>query len=148
MIQLLQSQSYSFTLSGDDLPAGAQVTVTNASGQSIPLLSSSDGQVFFAPIDAGTYTVAVGGWTAGQSASVSYQLTIDLFGQQDNAPPLVDGPAPLLQIHLDGIASTTGTVPQAPPGPGSGSGRGASAGAADFPRYRCRGSRIVNLRAE
>ena len=71
--------------------------------------SSSDGLVFFAPIVAGTYTVAVGGWTAGQSASISYQLTIDLVGQQDNAPPLVDGPAPLLQIHLDGIGAITGT---------------------------------------
>ncbi len=76
----------------------------------VPLLTSSDGLVFFAPINAGTYTVAVGGWTGGQSASVSYQLTMDLVGQQDNAPPLVDGPAPLLQIHLDGLQNTTGAV--------------------------------------
>ena len=95
-------------MSGDDLPAGVQVTVTDASGQSIPLLPSDDGQLFFGPLNAGTYTVAVGGWTAGQSASVSYQLTIDLVGQQDNAPPLVDGPAPALQIHLASSGPGTG----------------------------------------
>ena len=50
----------------------------------------------------------MGGWTADASATVSYRLTIDLVGQQDNAPPLVDGPAPLLQIHLDGMTSTVG----------------------------------------
>ena len=106
-IQLLQNQYYSFTLSGDALPAGAQVTVWNTAGQSIPLLASNDGLVFFAPLTAGTYTVVVGGWTAGQSASVSYQLMINLVGQQDNAPPLVNGPAPLLQIHLDGVETAT-----------------------------------------
>ena len=95
-------------MSGDDLPDGAQVTVTDASGQSIPLLVRATDWSFSPRSIAGTYTVAVGGWTAGQSASVSYQLTMDLVGQQDNAPPLVDGPAPALQIHLDGIASTTG----------------------------------------
>jgi methionine-rich copper-binding protein CopC len=121
-IQLLQNQYYSFTLSGDALPAGAQVTVWNSSGQVIPLLTSSDGLVFFGPINAGTYTVAVGGWTGDQSASVSYQLTMDLVGQEDNAPPLVDGPTPLLQIHLDGLTSNTGA------GLASGSGGDVSTG--------------------
>ena len=82
----------------------------NSAGQVIPLLTSSDGLVFFGPMNAGTYTVAVGGWTSGQSASVSYQLTLDFVGQEDNAPPLVDGPALFLQIHLDGLATTTGAV--------------------------------------
>jgi methionine-rich copper-binding protein CopC len=111
LIQVLQSQNYSFTLSGDDLPAGAQVTMSNASGQPIPLLASIDGQEFFGRLIAGTYTVSVGGSTARESASVYYQLTINLVGQQDNAPPLVSGPAPALQIHLDGIETTTMAVP-------------------------------------
>jgi methionine-rich copper-binding protein CopC len=119
VIQLLQNQQYFFTLSGDNLPVGAQVSVRDASGQSIPLLVSGEGNVFFGPLAAGTYTVAVGGWTAGQSATVSYQLNIILAGQQEDAPPLVDGPAPLLQIHLDGVAGTTGTVPTGGSGGGS-----------------------------
>ena len=63
VIQLLQANSYSFALSGADLPEGAQVTLTNASGQSVPLLPSYNGQVYFAPLVAGTYTVTVGGWS-------------------------------------------------------------------------------------
>jgi methionine-rich copper-binding protein CopC len=110
VIQLLQSQNYSFTLSGDGLPGGALVTVKDASGQSIPLLVSSDGLVFFGPLAAGTYTVGVGGWTAEESATVSYWLTVDLVGQQDDAPPLLDGPAPALQIHLSGTIGTTGPL--------------------------------------
>jgi len=131
VIQLLQSQEYSFTLSGDDLPDGVQVTVSNASGQTVPFLTSYDGLVYFAPLSAGSYTVTVGGWTAGQSSSISYQLTMDLIGQQDNAPPLVDGPAPALQIYLDGIGSTTGTVSA---GGSGGSGSGSSGSSVVFPR--------------
>jgi methionine-rich copper-binding protein CopC len=119
VIQILQNQQYFFTLSGDNLPAGAQVTVRDASGLSIPLLVSGDGDVFFGPLAAGTYTVAVGGWAAGKSATVSYQLNMILAGQQDNAPPLVNGPAPLLQIHLDGASSTAGTAPTDGSGGGS-----------------------------
>ncbi len=125
VIQLIQNQEYSFSLSGDDLPDGIQVTVTDALGQTVPLLCSPDGLDYFAPMSAGTYTVAVGGWTTeGQSPSPSYQLTIDLLGTQDNAPPLVDGPAPLLQIHLDsavGIVSpisSEGFSSSNNPGPG------------------------------
>ncbi len=119
-IQLMQSQFYSFALSGDDLPASTQVTLTNAMGETVPLLASWDGQTYFAPLTAGTYTVAVGGWTAGQSASVSYDLKIDLVGQQDNAPPLVTGPTPLIQILLDGAVGDTSSPAAAGPTAGSG----------------------------
>src|SRR5262249_28134835 len=83
-IPLFQNQYYSFVLSGDALPDGTRVTLTDAQGQAVPLLSSPDGRDYFAPLKAGTYTVAVGGWTAGQSAGVAYKLTINLTGQQDN----------------------------------------------------------------
>jgi methionine-rich copper-binding protein CopC len=116
VIQVLQHQRYSFQLIGDDLPVGTQVTLTDASGQSIPLLSSFDGGLFFGNLQAGTYTVSVGGWASGESASISYQLLIELFGQQDNAPPLVDGPAPLLQISFASSGPVPGLIP-----PGSGS---------------------------
>ncbi len=119
-IQLLQQQSYSFTLSGDLPPDGAQVTLTDASGQTIPLNQSSDGLLYLGFLSAGTYTVAVSGWTAGGSASVSYELTINLFGQQNDGPPLVAGPAPLLQIHLESIAVTTQSGTTGETGGGSG----------------------------
>jgi len=126
VIQLLQNQEYSFTLSGDNLPDGVQVTLSDASGQPVPLLTSNDGLVKFAPLSVGTYTVGVGGWTAGSSNRISYQLTIDLLGQQDNAPPLVDGPAPLLQIHLDGVGGNVGPIATGGSGGSNSTGAGAT----------------------
>ena len=123
-IQLLQQQSYAFQLSDysllDPLPDGAQVTLTDASGQSIPLSQSFNGQVYFAQLTPGTYTIAVSGWTAGTTANVSYELTVDLFGQQNDSPPLVAGPAPLLQIHLESVAVTTNSNTTGNSGGGSG----------------------------
>jgi methionine-rich copper-binding protein CopC len=115
VIQFLQNQYYSFVLSGDALPDGTRVTLTDAQGQAVPLLSSPDGRDFFGPVKGGTYTVAVGGWTAGQSAGVAYKLTLNLTGQQDNAPPLMDGPSPALQIHLEGFGALSGPMPSASP---------------------------------
>jgi methionine-rich copper-binding protein CopC len=127
-IQLLQNQEYSFTLSGDDLPEGVQVTVTDALGHDVPLLASNSGLVFFAPIEAGTYTITVGGWNASQSASISYRLTIHLVGQQDNASPLVNGPSPALQLRLNALPDLGAASPPAlsnspaPPGNAGGTG--------------------------
>jgi methionine-rich copper-binding protein CopC len=110
VIQVLQFQYYSFQLIGGDLPAGTQVTLTDASGQSIPLDPSPDGQSFTAQLDPGTYTVSVGGWPAGESADIAYQLLLDLYDQQDNAPPLVDGPAPALQVSFDTSPALAGSA--------------------------------------
>ena len=85
------------------------MTLTDASGQPIPLQSSETAGCSLRRLQAGTYTVSVGGWAAGESASLSYQLMMELVGQQDNAPPLVDGPAPALQITL----ATAGALPGA-----------------------------------
>ena len=104
VIQLLQSQNYSFTLSGDDLPGGAVGDAEGCLGCSQSHCSSRATDWFFSPRSSQGRTRSP--WEDGprnQSASVSYQLTMDLVGQQDNAPPLVDGPAPALQIHLAGI---------------------------------------------
>ena len=76
------------------------------------------------PASAGTYTVSVGGWTAGESAGVSYQLMMNLVGQQDNAPPLVDGPAPALQISLAMSQPSRGCRPAS--GPTRSAGRSAA----------------------
>ncbi len=119
-IKLTQSQNYSFNLSGSGLPSGARVLLIDPSGNVIPLDASDDGLSYFGPLVAGTYTLAVAGWAASESPSVSYQMTIDLVGTQDNAPPLLDGPSPALQLHFDGMASPTGAFAPVAPGGGSG----------------------------
>jgi hypothetical protein len=123
VIQVLQNQQYSFQLIGADLPAGTEVTVTDAAGQPIPLLTTGDGNLYFGTLNAGTYTVSVGGWPSGGSASVAYKLVMRLDGEQDNAPPLVDGPAPALQISLAPAGPISGEIPT-----GDGGGSGASTG--------------------
>ena len=40
----------------------------------------------------GTYVLTVGGWDKEQSADISYQVTMTLSSQNDNAPPLLSGP--------------------------------------------------------
>jgi methionine-rich copper-binding protein CopC len=124
VIQVLQYQNYSFQLSGDDVPAGTQLTLTDASGQPVLLTSLSNGQLYLGLLNAGTYTLTVGGWSADEAASVSYQVLIQINGQQDNAPPLVDGPAPALQIAL---APSAG-LPGSPSANGSVTSGGAVAG--------------------
>jgi hypothetical protein len=110
VIQLTESQNYSFALIGSDVPDAAQVSITDASGEPVPLQSPIGGQVYFGYLTAGTYTVSVGGWAPGEGAALSYQLLIVFDGQHDNAPPLVDGPAPALQISFD----TAFTAPASP----------------------------------
>ena len=53
VIQLLQSQNYSFTLSGDDLPAGAQVTVSECLGSGDPTARVERRAGLFRPDDRG-----------------------------------------------------------------------------------------------
>ena len=68
-----------------------------------------------------------GGGHRRESASVAYKLVIKLDGQQDNAPPLVDGPAPALQISLATAGPISGEIPTGD-GAGSGSSSGDGAG--------------------
>ena len=107
--QLMQSQEYAFVLSGVSLPSGVELILTDSSGNVISLLATDDGLVNFGPLNPGSYTLTVAGWTAAQSSSISYLLTIDIVGQQDNAPPLVNGPAPAIQLQL-GALPGTGTI--------------------------------------
>lgn len=105
-IQVLQNQNYSLSLSGSNLPAGIHVTVYNAQGQDVQL-QPTFGPNDLAPLTAGSYTIVVSGWPAGQTTSISYDLTIKFFGGQENAPPLVDSPAPAIQIDLAGLTSSS-----------------------------------------
>src|SRR5262249_55533787 len=82
VIQILQNQYYSFMLSGDALPDGTRVTLTDATGQAVPLLSSPDGRDFFAPVTAGTYTAdrrpepAPRAWRPGASEGVGKRQSL------------------------------------------------------------------------
>ncbi len=125
VFQVLQQQQYTFELIGDDLPAGTQLTMTDAAGQAIDP-STFGGQLYFAILQPGTYTVSVGGWTGDQSAGVSYQLLIDLDGGQDNAPPLADGPAPALEIALAAATALPGAPTAGGPISSGGAGTGVS----------------------
>jgi hypothetical protein len=98
--EVLQSRTYSFNLTGSSLPAGVQTTLTDATGNQIPLLYVGDGSLGLVTLDPGTYVVDVGGWKAAQAANVAYQLQIKINSGGENPTPLTVGPAPVLHIRL------------------------------------------------
>jgi hypothetical protein len=98
VFQVEQGQNYSFQLMANDLPAGVQLSLTDSDGQPIGLETSFDGNLYAVYLNPGTYTISVGGWAPGAGAALSYELLMTMGTSQDNAPPLVDGPAPALQV--------------------------------------------------
>jgi hypothetical protein len=111
--QILLGGSYSFTLSGDNLPDNVTLTLTDPTGQSVPIISIG-GTLLFGDVAPGTYLLMVNGWNKGQAAAISYQLSLDLVSTNDNAPPLVSGPAPAVAVLLYSVAPPT---PPSPPPP-------------------------------
>jgi methionine-rich copper-binding protein CopC len=119
--RVMESQYYTIGLIGSDLPAGTQLSMTDGSGDPVPLGFPSGPQQYTPFLSPGTYTISVGGWTAGAGAGLSYQLLVSLGTQQDNAPPLTDSPAPAIQVSLAGLSAfagassgTAGTAPGLP----------------------------------
>ncbi len=107
--QVLQGQEYFFQLTGN-LPAGATLTLYDAQGQVIatPPAGLPAGDLFInTPLDPGTYVIEVGLGTAQAAAAAQYQLVLSLHGDADNPPPLLSGPAPAVQIRLDGAPPAT-----------------------------------------
>ncbi len=107
--QVLQNQTYVFTLNGLNLPAGVNLQFTlwdsqhNLEGQ-----GTSNLQWRLAP---GTYVLGVTGWTADVAAGVAYQLNISLAGAPDNPPPLTYGAGPAIRFRL---ATNTNPPPSGP----------------------------------
>ena len=128
-IQVLQSQGYSVNLSGSNLPAGVQVTITDLQGNPAPF-NTPDGRALTVTLQPGTYLVQVDGWTPVQATQVVYQLQLELFGNPDNAPALTTGPAPALQLRLVNSNPTPPPPPQlvVPPSTGNGSSAPSSPG--------------------
>jgi hypothetical protein len=119
--QVLLDRVYAFTLAGADLPAGVTLSLTDTSGQSLGIPPSGNLVAALAP---GTYLLTVSGWDKAQAADLSYQVDLAMVTQNDNAPPLVSGPAPAIAILL---------AKDAPHGigPGGGPSGGGSGGQTD-----------------
>jgi hypothetical protein len=114
--QVLQTQTYFFGFSGSNLPAGATITLCDTAGHVIgtPQPDPQDGSLAMnVPLGPGTYMIGVS-WTtdAPDSAKpIAYTLRLDLLGDHDNAPPLLSGPTPAVQIRLDGAAVAAAPAP-------------------------------------
>ena len=108
--QILLDGTYSFTLSGDNLPDNVTLTLTGPTGQSVPIISIG-GTLLFGDLSAGTYLLIVSGWNQGQAAAITYQVSLDLVSTNDNAPPLVSGPAPAIAMRLSSALAPTPPTP-------------------------------------
>ncbi len=111
--QILLDRTYNFTIVGSGSSGGFTLALEDASGQLVP--SSSSGGLLASELAPGTYFLVVGGWTSTQAPGVSYQLTISMATQNDNAPPLVAGPAPAMAIELAVSPSPTSPTPSSTP---------------------------------
>ena len=111
--QVLLNRSYSFGLTGDQLPAGVTLSLTDPSGQSEGF-GLQGGTLIFAQLTPGTYLLTVSGWDTAQAASISYQVALTMDTQNDNAPPLLSGPAPAVAIQLASVAPPSSPTPPPP----------------------------------
>ncbi len=62
------------------------------------------GTLILAQLVPGTYLLTVSGWDQDQAAGISYQVGLTFGSQDDNAPPLLSGPAPAVAIQLASVA--------------------------------------------
>jgi hypothetical protein len=106
--QVLQERLYSFLLTGDNVPAGIQLTVTDDSGNPVSTDFPDQGQNVLLELSPGTYRIEVSGWDPNLGDAVPYQLQLTLQTVFDNPPPLVSGPTPAVVMHFE---STTMTGP-------------------------------------
>jgi hypothetical protein len=103
--QILLAGEYSFTLSGlsgSQPPKNVALQLYNSAGRSLftrPLTALSTG------LTPGIYRLKVSGWTQG--ANISYRVAFNLGSLNDNAPPLLSGPAPAIAIQLASAAPPT-----------------------------------------
>ena len=100
--ELLQSQSYFFTLSnfGDGAPPA--IEVLNSAGQVMSLTSLPGGQGVLGYLPAGSYVLHLGAWNTADSHNVTYQIEMELGGASENPTPLTNGAAPAVGIRLAG----------------------------------------------
>jgi hypothetical protein len=114
---VLQDETYTFNLSGTGLPDGVALSLTDQEGHSPSLVPLNNGQSLFGDLAPGTYTITVGDWSTGQSAEILYQLAITFTSANDNAPPLISGPTPALQLRLSSLPGPGAVDSSAPSDP-------------------------------
>lgn len=90
---ILQSNTYSFILSCDDIPPGTQLLgLTDGAGNPASYTLDQNNEVLTAYLYPGTYLLNVGGWDPRMAQTVAYQIRLSLPYSSDNPPALVSGP--------------------------------------------------------
>ncbi len=139
--QVLQHQYYTFTVQGSDALPSNPLWLTDDQGRPVDFGPQGNGDAIAADLSSGVYVIHVGRWSPDQAAALTYQLTAKLLGNADNPVPLVDGPAPALQLRLNSLpGSGAGDPPASPisptptsPAGGTGSLGGSSGTASSSP---------------
>ncbi|MDB5387849.1 MAG: hypothetical protein JWM11_3495 [Planctomycetaceae bacterium] len=98
--QLLQDQSYRFSLSSGHLPAGVGIQVLDTLGNVLAASTSESLGRLQSILSAGSYVLRVGNWPASQSHALAYHVDIKAIFVHDNPPPLFSGPAPAVGLRL------------------------------------------------
>jgi hypothetical protein len=111
--EVLQDQTYTFSLTGPDLPATASLRLIDAAGNPVPVALQADGRSLLAQLRAGKYGIGVEGMSSATSSG-AYTLHFALVGAADTNVLLTSGPAPAISFRL---ASATSPPPVTPPGP-------------------------------
>jgi hypothetical protein len=109
--QVLLDRYYTFTLLGNPPPAGVTLSLTDASGNPTSVLSQLDGRLLEGVLAPGTYLLKVSGSSQAQAPNIAYTVSLKFITQNDNAPPLLTGPAPAVAIQLSSAAPPTSAPP-------------------------------------
>ncbi len=111
--EVLQHQSYFFTLTDSGDTPAAVFELLDANGQVISMNRSGGGEVLLGPLNPGVYILHVGSWSADASSGVAYQVAITLGGVSENPTPLTSGAGSAVGIRLlsNGPSIAQATLP-------------------------------------
>ena len=109
--EVLQSQTYFFTLSNFGAGSPPAIKVLNEAGQVIRSTSLPGGKGTFVFLSPGNYVLRLGPWDSDASANVTYQATITLGGASEYPTPLTSSAAPAVGIRLVGQGPAPVFVP-------------------------------------
>lgn len=131
--EVLQTQSYTFSLNGIVLPRDATLRLLDVEGNIIAAPHSATSQIVTSHLQPGTYILQVSGWPLLLSRAIDYRVVAKLVGNGDNAPPLYSGPSPAVGIQLVGSVGPDRPIVTPPPPVGGGSSGGGFPGGGGVP---------------